>query len=75
MCRTIETTIVKIRKDRSCFGCCELFKKGTGLFACKTVGAGRIHTIHLCDKCHEAAKKFSYGESFLMGELKELWDE
>jgi len=75
MCRTIGMKLVKLRKDRHCFGCCELFLKGHQLMTYKTTNDEKIYTIYLCNRCQEVVNGFLYSETYNEGELKELWDE
>ena len=73
MCETISTKTVTTREERTCFGCCEVIAKGTKTHTYKTRGDGRIYTIYLCRKCCETVNQIGYGESYVAGELKEMW--
>lgn len=72
MCRLISEKVVTTRKTHQCFGCEQVYLKGVRLRAKRSCGDGRIYTLYLCDRCHDASKRFPYGGVYYQGDLKEL---
>lgn len=69
-CKTVTT-----RKDHYCFGCAQLFPKGSYLLYCFGRDCEAVLSYYLCGVCEEVANII--GEDFGYGELKseesELW--
>ncbi len=53
---------VKIRKDRSCFGCYDKHPKGSSMVVQVNTGDGQIYSIYLCKPCDLFWEKISQNE-------------
>ena len=70
MSRISGKTVI-IRKQRKCFGCLQVIKKGDTAYIQTNTGDGKIYTLTFCLSCKDKISKMGYNDEFYEGELRE----
>ncbi len=75
---TLDNKTVKTRKAHQCWGCAEVFPKGTKMGYVTSVDSGEFSHAYWCDTCGNIISNMTYWETedgFNLGELKEEYPE
>ena len=62
---------VTVRKQRNCFGCLELIKKGESAYIQTNKDDDYIYSITLCMNCRKKISNLHYDDEFREGDLRD----